>query len=443
LAAALDGPIVPTMLRLGVPTMLVLLAQTFVGIAETYFLGFLGTDALAGASLVFPVYMLMQMMSNGGIGGGVASAIARALGAGDRAKAQALAFHASVLAVLLGAVFTVAIWAAGPTLYRAMGGTEGSLDAALRYSNVVFAGAIPIWIAALLGAALRGAGQVRVPALVTLAGVGVILPLSPALIFGAGPLPRMEVAGAGLAVAAFSCAAAVVLFRYMRSGSTPLWLARARLEWRLFREILGVGGLSAIGTVQANLTVALVTGAVGLYAPEAIAGYGIASRLDYLLIPLLFGFGTGVVTLVGTNVGAGHFDRARRIAWIGALLAGVATEIIGLCAAIMAPGWARLFTDDASVIATATLYLRTVAPFYGFIGLGMILYFAGQGARHVGWPIVAGTLRLLVAGGLGAIAAARFHVPLGSLFAIVAVAAVVFGAVIAGALALKPWSPVR
>jgi putative MATE family efflux protein len=420
--------------------MLVLLAQTFVGIAETYFLSFLGIEALTGASLVFPVYMLTTMMSNGGIGGGVASAVARALGAGDRAKAQALVFHAVVVAIVFGTAFSIALWIAGPALYRAMGGTGGSLEAALAYSNIVFAGAIPLWVVALLGAALRGAGQVRIPALVTFAGVGVLLALSPALIFGFGPLPRMGVAGAGLAIVLFSCGAAVALVRYMRSGATPLRLVRVPLEWRLFREILGVGGLSAIGTVQANLTVALVTSAVGFYAPQAIAGYGIASRLDYLLIPLLFGFGTAVVTLVGRAVGAGHFDHARRIAWTGALLAAGATEIIGISAALLAPSWARLFTDDAAAIATATLYLRTVAPFYGLFGMGMMLYFAGQGARHVGWPIAAGTLRLLVAGVLGAIAVTRFHVPLAGLFAMVAASTVLFGAVIAGALAFRPWT---
>jgi Na+-driven multidrug efflux pump len=254
----------------------------------------------------------------------------------------------------------------------------------------------------------------------------------------------MGVAGAGLAIVLFSCGAAVALLRYMRSGATPLRLVRVPLEWRLFREILGVGGLSAIGTVQANLTVALVTSAVGFYAPQAIAGYGIASRLDYLLIPLLFGFGTAVVTLVGRAVGAGHFDRARRIAWTGAFLAAGATEIIGISAALLAPSWARLFTDDAAAIATATLYLRTVAPFYGLFGMGMMLYFAGQGARHVGWPIAAGTLRLLVAGVLGALAATRFHVPIAGLFAIVAASTVLFGTVIAGALVMKPWNgPLR
>src|SRR3984893_1649773 len=99
--AALHGPIVPTMLRLGLPTLVVLVVQTLVGVSETYFVSFLGTEALAGVSLVFPVLMLMQMMANGGFGGGVSAAVARALGAGRRRDADALVLNALVLALLL------------------------------------------------------------------------------------------------------------------------------------------------------------------------------------------------------------------------------------------------------------------------------------------------------------------------------------------------------
>ena len=116
----------------------------------------------------------------------------------------------------------------------------------------------------------------------------------------------------------FNVVATIVLIWYMiLSRSTPV-LRRARFERRLFRDVLGVGLLSAVGTAQFNLTVLLVTGAVGVFGADALAGYGIASRLDYLLIPLLFGLGTAVVTMVGTNVGAGAVARARRIAWAGA-----------------------------------------------------------------------------------------------------------------------------
>jgi Na+-driven multidrug efflux pump len=263
--------------------------------------------------------------------------------------------------------------------------------------------------------------------------------VSPLLIFGVGPFPRLEIVGAGVSLCLYAVLAAIAFIFYMRSPRSPLRLTRHRLEWRHFRDILGVGLLSAVGTVQANLTVALVTAAVGHYSADAIAGYGIGSRLDYLLIPLLFGFGTGVVTLVGRNIGAGQPDRALRVAWIGAAMAGGTTGVIGVLIAVFAPAWAGLFTRDPDVIATTTLYLRTVAPFYGVFGVGMTLYFAGQGARRVGWPIAAGTLRLLV-GGVAAVAIASMAWPLADLFVLVAASTVLFGGVIAGVLLLKPWN---
>jgi putative MATE family efflux protein len=429
------------MLRLALPTVVVLVVQTFVGIAETYFVSFLGTDALAGVALVFPVLMLMQMMSNGGIGGGVASAVARALGGGRKEDADALTCHALALALAFGLVFTGAEFLGGPTLYRALGGERGALAAALAYADVVFSGAILVWIVSLLAAALRGAGNTVVPAAVTFGGVFILLPLSPLLIFGWGPFPRLGIAGAGFAVVIYYLAGTLALVAYMRSSRSTLRLSLdlRRLEWRLFRDVLRVGGLSAIGTIQANLTVVLVTGAVGLFGTDAIAGYGIASRLDYVLIPLLFGLGTAALTMVGVNIGAAQVARAQRIAWMGAIVAAGFTEAIGLAVAAFPRGWLGLFTSDPAVIATGSLYLRTVAPFYGIFGIGMLLYFAGQGAGRVLWPVLAGTTRLFVAAAGGWFVVAALGGPLGALFVTIAVATLAFGGLTAGALWINGW----
>ncbi len=126
-AALLTAPILPTLLKLAAPTVTVLVAQTAVNIAEAYYVGYLGTDALAGAALVFPIFMLMTMMSNGGLGCGVASSVARAVGAGRRDDAEAALFHAVVLAILAGGVFTLGVILGGPWLYRTLGGHGGAL----------------------------------------------------------------------------------------------------------------------------------------------------------------------------------------------------------------------------------------------------------------------------------------------------------------------------
>lgn len=437
--AMLDGAILPTMFRLAWPTVAVLVVQTFVGIAETFYVSFLGTDALAGVTLVFPVLMLMAMMSNGGIGGGVSSAIARAIGAGRRDDADALVMHALAVAIVLGLAFTAAALLLGPLLYRALGGDGPVLDAALTYSAWVFVGSVPIWIVNLMASALRGAGNVKIPAFVTILGAVVTVPLSPAIIFGIGPIPRLGIAGAGVAVTIYYLGAAFVLLRIMASGSTGLTLRPGRLQGRHFRDILGVGLVSAVGTLQSNLTVVLITGFVGAFGADALAGYGMASRLDYLLIPLMFGLGTAVITLVGVNIGAGQAARARHIAWIGAAVSAGVTEAIGLAVAIFPNAWLGLFSHDPAVLATGALYLRIVAPFYGAAGFGLLLYFASQGAGSVIRPFLAGTARLVVATIIGGIAVTRFGVGLSTLFAIVAAAGLSYGTLSLFAMGAPAW----
>jgi putative MATE family efflux protein len=437
--AMLQGAILPTLFRLAWPTVTVLVVQTFVGIAETYYVSYLGTEALAGVTLVFPVLMLMAMMSNGGIGGGVSSAIARAIGAGRRADADALVLHSLVISIVLGLVFTGGALLLGPALYRALGGGGRALDAALTYSFFVFIGSVPIWVVNLLASALRGAGNVKIPALVIIAGAVVTVPLSPIIIFGFGPVPHLGIAGAGIAVTIYYVGAAIVLLRVMASGRTGLTLRPARLQVRLFRDILGVGLISAVGTLQSNLTVVLVTGFVGAFGADALAGYGMGSRLDYLLIPLVFGLGTSVLTMVGINIGAGQAARARHIAWIGALVAAGVTEAIGLFVAFFPQAWLGLFSHDPAVLATGTAYLRIVAPVYGATGFGMLLYFASQGAGSVIRPFLAGTSRLLIATLIGGIAVTGFGVGLSTLFAIVAASSLSFGLLNLFAMRAPVW----
>ncbi|EPR23218.1 hypothetical protein L905_08510 [Agrobacterium sp. TS43] len=432
----LYGPITATLFRLALPTVVVLVVQTFVGVAETYFVSFLGTEALAGVTLVFPVLMLMQMMSNGGIGGGVSSAVARAMGANRHADADGLVWHSIVLATAFGAIFSVAAILFGPLLYRSMGGTGETLRAALIYSGIVFAGSIPIWITALLSAALRGAGNVNVPALVIISGAFLLLVLSPLLIFGWGPFPELGVAGGGAAVFIYYLIAALVLALYLRSSSSPLKFKIVPLQGRLFKDILGVGLPSAVGTIQVNLTVTFVTAAVGHFGADAIAGFGIASRLDYLQIPIIFGLGTAIVTMVGINIGAGQIERARRVAWVGAGIAFGITQTIGILATLFPMTWMRLFTADPDVQQLGSQYLQIVAPAYGAVGLGLALYFASQGLKRVLLPVLAGTVRMILAAFVGWASVIWFQASLNSLFQIVAVAAIAYGALTA--LAVLP-----
>jgi putative MATE family efflux protein len=434
----LDAPIAATLLRLGAPNMLVMLAQASVGLIETYFVGKLGTAALAGVALVFPLVMLMQMMSAGAVGGGISSAIARALGGGRREDADALAFHALVIAVIFGLVFMLGVLGGGPWLYAAMGGSGPSLSAALTYSNVIFASAILVWIFNSLASVIRGTGNMAVPAIVTFAGTAALIPLSPCLIFGWGPFPQLGVAGGAVAVVAFYALGSLALAAYLWSGRSVVRLSLSSLRWTLLWDILRVGAVAAVITVGTNLTIAIATGLVGQFGPAAIAGYGTGARLEYLLVPLVFGLGGPLVAMVGTNIGAGQRDRALRTAWIGAAIAAGLCEAIGLGAAIFPKAWLALFDTDPAMLEAGARYLQTVGPAYGLFGLGLALYFASQGAGRLLWPLLANLTRLAIAAGGGWLAL-RWSGELSHVFVAQAAALVAFGLIIAAAVASGVW----
>ena len=435
----LEGPIVPTLLRLAWPNILVMVAQASTGLIETWFVSHLGTDALAGMALVFPGFMMMQMLSGGAVGGGISSSIARALGSGRRDDANALVMHAIIISLALGFAFSALVIGLEPSLYRSLGGRDESLVAALTYSNVVFAGTPLVWLMNALASVIRGTGNMLVPALAVCAGVVLLLPLSPALIFGFGPIPALGIAGGGIAVVLTTALTAAVLAWYILSGRNIVRLTLVRPSWPMFADILRVGAVGAVSTVQTTLTIALTTALVGhAGGPDAVAGYGTAGRLEYLLVPLVFGLGAPMVAMVGTNIGAGQRQRALRIALTGGGLAFLITETVGILASLFPHAWLGLFSDDPAMMATGVAYLTWVGPTYGFFGLGLSLYFASQGAGRLFWPLFAGLLRLViaVAGGWAVYAVT------GSLllvFAALAVALVVYGVTLVTAIAAGVW----
>ena len=335
-------------------------------------------------ALVFPGVMLMQMISAGAMGGGISSAIARALGAGRREEADALVLHALIINVAARRSFSAHAAAFGGPLYRALGGAAASLEAALIYSNVVFAGNVLLWLMNGLASVIRGTGNMLVPALVICAGVVAAGAALAALIFGIGPFPALGIAGGGVAL----CCTYALRPPRCSPGTCcraqPGAAALPRLRWPLFRDILRVGAVASLTSVQTNVTIALDDGAGRRRRrAAAVAGYGTGARLEYLLVPLVFGLGAPLVALVGTNIGAGA--RGGRCASpSSAARSPSADRAIGVAAALWPRAWLALFGADPAVLETGSAYLRVVGPFYGFFGLGLALYFASQGAAVAG-----------------------------------------------------------
>ena len=436
----LTAPILPTLLRLALPNTVAMFGSALVAVAETAYIGRLGTVPLAAIALAFPFTMLMQMTSAGAMGGSVSSAISRALGAGDQDRATTLAWHAAVIGLIGGIVFMLTMWAFGGAFFTFLGGRGAVLDEARAYANVLFAGAISIWLVNTLASIVRGTGDMKVPSGTLLAVALLQVVLGGTLGLGLGGVPQFGMRGvaAGQAIA-YSCGALFLIW-FLLGGRGRLDLARARftLQRGMFLDIMKVGAIACFSPLQTVLTILVFTSIVTRFGTEALAGYGIGARLEFLLIPIAFAFGTASIPMVGMAIGAGLVARARRVAWTTGIVATFTVGAVGVVAAIQPTLWVSLFTRDPGVSAAAATYFAFAGPAFGFFGLGVALYFSSQGAARVLGPVLASTARLLIVG-CGGWWLAMLQAPSWMLFALVGVAMAVFGLGTAASVRFSRW----
>jgi len=203
-------------------------------------------------------------------------------------------------------------------------------------------------------------------------------------------------------------------------------------------DILKVGAISSLSSLQTVLTIVIFTRIVTSFGVAALAGYGIGARLEFLLIPIAFAFGVAATPMVGMAIGAGLVIRARRVAWISGLAAGITVGAVGLLVALWPASWVSLFTSDPAVITAAATYFAWAGPGFGFFGFGVTMYFASQGAAKVAGPVMASALRLVIVAG-GGWWLASINASAVALFALVGAAMLIYGLGTALAVYLTRW----
>ncbi len=437
----LEAPPAPLLIRLATPNAVAFLIQASVSMAEVWFVGRLGTTALAGIALVFPLLMLTQMMAGGAAGGAVASAVARALGAGDRARAERLLWHVIALAVGGALLFLTLFVLFGSSFLAFLGGRDEVLEQAVAYCVVLFGGGVFIWLMGTISAVYRGTGNMRFPALLLIASAAVQVPLSGILVLGAFGAPQLGIVGAAIsAVSASALTSVIMLWRLTGdSQSVRLRWSACRFSAELFRDLFRVFAPASLSPLLTVATILSLTAIVAGFGPAALAGYGIGSRIEFLLVPLVFGLGAAMTSLVGVASGAKDYGRAERIGWIGAGMAAAMAGSVGLLLALFPSAWIPAFTDDAEAQAVAVSYMRTVGPFFALQGVGLSLYFASQGAGAMLWPVAATIMRILVAVGGALLLAHGFGWGLSGVFVAAAGAMALYGIIIAWAVKLGAW----
>lgn len=440
----LTAPIGPTLAKLAAPNVLAMFVQAVQSIAEAYFASLMGVAALAGLALVFPLVMLTQMLSAGAMGGAISASVARALGAADPRRAATLTLTAWLIATGFAVFMGVTVALFGQRIFGVLGGGGDVVSAAMAYAMVFFPGCITIWLCHSSLSVIRGTGDMRTPSLVLLVVSVVSLPLSGGLALGWGPLPSLGMAGLALGLVLSYGAGAFVAIAYVLLGRAGLGFhgAAAKIDRTMFGDILSVGAMASVNAVLTVLTIVLMVGMVGQYGEAALAGYGLGARLEFLMIPVIFGIGAAMTAMVGANIGAGNTARALRIAWTGSFVAAAIVGSIGVLFAFFPGLWLGMFLDpsDTQTRAAGEAYFRIVAPFYGFFGLGLALYFASQGAGRMLWPVVGSLCRIVIAVGGALLLTAGTALGIKGVFAAISFAMFVYGMVIAVAIYKTRWS---
>ena len=438
----ITAPVLPLLVRFALPNMGALLAAALASVSETIYVGRFGSGALAGLALVFPMVMMQSMLSAGAMGSSVSSTISRALGAGQTERANALAVHALWIGVAGGGLYMLAMLVLGEALYALLGGQGEILRHAVAYGQVAFLGSVFVWVVNTLSSVIRGAGRMTVPSVALLLISVAQVVISGALGLGWGPLPALGMRGvaAGQVVAYGVGAAALLAWLLAGRAGIQLPLRRTPVRMETLRTILQAGAVACISPLQTVLTILILTRLVAQFGPEALAGYGIGARLEFLLVPIAFAVGVASVPLVGMAMGAGQAARARRVAWTAAAMAGAMLGAIGLVVTWWPDVWTRLFTQDAPVLASTASYFQWAGPCYALFGVGLSLYFSSVAAGKAAGPVMAGTLRLVVVAA-GGVALASAAAPAWTIFALVALGMAAYGLATMAFVKSTPWGP--
>ena len=437
----LKDPIFPLLIKMSAPNTVAFLINAVVVLAEFWFISQLGITPLAAVTLAFPAIMLTQQMAFGALGGAVTSSIARSLGAADKLRAEKLLWHSLYISCFGALAFLIIFFIFGEPLLRILGGTGALLEESLAYCFVYLLGAIVVWLSGSLTAALRGMGDMQFPAVLTVICAGIQVFFSAGFILGSFGLPKLGLVGSAWSMIVTSGFMALVTLIKISSPSSPvrLKLKRLTIERELFEDIFSVALPASLSPIMTVATVLLLTGLIGQFGTSAIAGYGIGSRVEFLLIPIVFGIGTAMTAMVGTNIGAKNIERAEKIGMVGATTAGLLSAIIGLALALTPNLWISIFTSDPETLLVTKQYIQILGVCYIFQGYGLSLYFASQGANAMKWPIIITAIRLVVFSVLALVAVYWLSYGLVSIFYASAIAMVIFGILMVISLKMGAW----
>tara|TARA_A100001015_G_scaffold315624_1_gene427905 strand:- start:978 stop:2381 length:1404 start_codon:yes stop_codon:yes gene_type:complete len=395
--------------KLAIPNVCATFFAATTVIFDLWYIGKIGISELAGVAYIFPIYMLTSMLSNGAFGGAVSGATARAFGSKNITQAECI-FRSAILIALLGAIILMFLFFSFSEKFLIYYKVDKQVSlSAITYGNILLKGIFLIWLFNIIISVTRGSGNTTIPAISWLIVLffhilfatlnfnfddrNIILTNSVTLLNGMFLFTSLEWSAISLLSGYLAGIIFILGFYFFGNHSYSLKFQDI-FKLRGFFKLIKSGSLASCQSLMTISLALFCTTIIGNFGTNWTAGFGIAIRLELLLIPIIFGIGGALIAIVGANVGANKFQRAIQMTWKGTSFSVVIVGVIGLFFSIYPELWSGLFTSDLQTKVTAKAYLNLVAPFYAFFALGLGLYFVCQAFNTLFWPVVGTFLRL-------------------------------------------------
>ncbi|MBF15466.1 MAG: hypothetical protein CL740_00350 [Chloroflexi bacterium] len=437
----LNAPVPFTLYKLALPNIFAVFMYSAVTFSEAWYIGQISIDELASLALVFPFVSLIGMMGLGAIGGGITSSLSRAIGKNDEDFANKVVWHSLLLMFFLSLIFLLIFVLLSNKIFNLVGAEENVINRSVLFCKIFFSFAPVMFFSFLLVSIFRGCGAYQNLAKITIFTNISQVVLSGVLTLGWSVFPQLGLLGIAISTIICQAISSAYMFIYIIRNNLNVSFKVYSFEKNIIYDILRVGGVSAINSICITLTMIVITFFISKYGTAAIAGHGICLRLEQMLIPLAFGVGGVLTTIVGVNFGAKKYIRAKNFALTGAIIIGLIGTIVGVFVAIFPDLWINIFTGDKEAYAIAAIYLMIVGPVFGIFSGGKTLYFASMGTGKMIIPISAAITRLFIVLCFGMIVS-YFSLDIKFLFIGVALGLSVIGIILYINMFSKAWNPI-
>ena len=375
-----EGSVGRHLVAMTVPMLFGIFTMMMQSFIDMWFIGQVGDDSLAALSFAFPVIMVVTSLAIG-LGAGTSSVVARAIGANDHRRAQRLATDSLFLSFCMTVGISFIGFLTTASLFRLLGAPEDMIPLIAGYMNILYF-AVPFLVVSMVGmTSMRATGDTRLPSMLMIVSSILNLILDPILIFGIGPIPALGLEGAAWAGLLSRGSIFFAVMYYMKTRSDLLTFNKPDSKdlFSSWRDVLHVGIPAAATNAIIPIATGVITAMLAQYGPETVAGFGVASRIESLVLVLFYALSAVIGPFVGQNISAGKVDRIYRALWLCTGFCIVSGVFMMAILALAGDWLPSLFSDNPKVTDVTKVFLLVVPVSYGTYGMVMIMNAAFNG----------------------------------------------------------------